>query len=109
VDQRVAPREYIAHREVFAKHRPSRLGAVRGHVEQRAAAGQVCIPEVGGVRTTVPFARSECREATDRPRLDHLAHPDHLGVEDDVLEIGAEDPRFRDESEHLGRFRGVPS
>ncbi len=79
------------------------------HVEQRAAPRQVGVPEVVGVRTTVPFARPECREATDRPRLDHLAHPDHLGVEDDVLEIGAEDPGFRHEAEHLGRFLGVPS
>ena len=48
---------------------------MRRHVEERPAAGQLRVPEVGGVRTTVSFARPECREATDRARQYFTGYP----------------------------------
>jgi hypothetical protein len=102
VDERVAPGEDIANRDVLAEHRSSGLGAVRGHVEEGAAAGEVGVPEMRRMRAAVALASSERRQPTDRSRLDHLAHSDHLGVEDDILEVGIEDAGVADEAEHLG-------
>src|SRR5256885_3287418 len=62
-----------------------------------------------GVRTAVALARTKGRHDADRPRLDHLVHPDRLGVEHDVLEIGVEHAGVRDELEHLASLGGVPA
>ena len=49
----------VADRDVLAEQVARGLDAVRGHVEQRAAAGQLGVPEVGGVRAAVALARAE--------------------------------------------------
>ena len=91
VHERRAPRERRLDPDVLAEHVARGLDAVGRHVEHRAAAGELGIPEVRGMRPGVRLAGTERDRPTDGTRLHHLAHPHELGAEDDVLEVAAPD------------------
>ena len=102
-----APRERRLDPDVLAEHVARGLDAVGRHVEHRAAAGELGIPEVRGMRPGVRLAGTERDRPTDGTRLDHLAHPHQLGTEDDVLEVAAPDAGRCHGPEHLrGLVRG---
>ncbi len=107
VDEGRAPGEHVAHGDVLAEEVAGGFGAVRAHVQQRAATGQLGIPEVRGVRAAVALARPERRQPPDRAGLDHLVHPDRLDGEDDVLHVQVVDAGRLDQADHLGRLDRV--
>ena len=107
MDQRGAPGEDVRDREVLAEQEARVLRAVRGHVQQRAAAGQLRVPEVRRVRPGVALAGAHRREAADGAGLHHVPHPEQVRVEDHVLEVGVEDAGLVDRPEHVRGLGGV--
>ena len=104
VAERRAPGEDLADRRVLADDEAGGLDAVAAHVEERAAAGRLGIPEVGGVRTRVTLARAHREDPPERARGDHLGDLHDLRAEDLVLEVAVEDAGLADEPEHLRRL-----
>lgn len=109
MNQRGTPGEDVPDGQILAEQVAGGLDAVRGHIEECPATGLPGIPEMGRVGTAVAFARPEGDQPADRSGIDHLVHPDRLGREHDVLQVGMEDARLLDQLEHLGRLAGVPA
>ncbi len=106
VDERGAPGEHLGDLGLLAEQEAGVFGAMGCHVEQRAAARQLGVPEVRRVRAGVALAGAHRREPPDRARADHVAHAEQVGVEDHVLEVGVEHAGVGHGAQHVGRLAG---
>ena len=109
VAERRAPGEDLGDPDVLADDVAGRLDAVTAHVQERAAAGGLGIPEVRRMRPGVALTRAHREDPSERARRHHLGDLDDLRAEDLVLHVAVEHARVLDEAEHLGRLRGVPA
>ena len=103
--ERRAPGEDLCDPDVLADDVPGRLDAVTAHVQERAAAGRLGVPEVLRMRPGVALTRAHREDPPERARRDHLGDLDDLRAEDFVLHVAVEDARVLDEAEHLGGLR----
>ena len=95
--------------DVLADDVAGSLDAVTAHVEERAAAGRLGVPEVRRMRPGVALTRAHREDPSEGARRDHLGDLDDLRAEDFVLHVAVEHARVMDEAEHLGGLRGVPA
>ena len=109
VAERRAPCEHVLDRHVLA-HDPARgLDAVAAHVQERAAARRLDVPEVLGVRPRVALAGAHRQHPPEGARVDQLPELHDLGAEHLVLEVAVEDAGVGDEAQHLGRLVAGPA
>ena len=107
VAERGAPGERLGQRDVLAEEVARRLDRVAAHVEQRAAAGRLGVPEVRGVRAGVRLAGADGEHLADRAVLDHLARLHHVRREHLGLGVAVHHAGVLDDPEDLRRLRRV--
>ena len=98
------PTPDLGDRVVLAEEVPRRFDGVAAHVEQRAAAGGLGVPEVRCVRTGMTLAGAHGEQLADAAGLDHLVGLGDVGREHRALGIAVPDAGFVGRIEDLLRL-----
>ena len=104
VDLSRSPAEGPERPLVLADEASPDLDAVAAHVDDRAAARLLRIPEPGAVRSGVGLARPRPEDAAERALLHRREGFEGLRRVDEVLEIAGENPCLLHGFEHLAGF-----
>src|ERR1700682_1805186 len=102
VHERRAPGEDVLDRMLLAEQVASGLDRVAAHVQQRATAGDLCVPEMRRVRPRGGLAGTDRQEGSDGSRLHYGGGPHYVRREALDLRVAVHHPRRSREANHLG-------
>ncbi len=107
VHQRVGPAHDLDGPVGLADEAADDLDAVAAHVDDRAPAGELRIPEPGAVRAGVRLAAADPERLPDRAVPHRLQRLERFRRIDQILQIAGEDARSLDRLQHLLSLLGL--